>query len=444
MRADGRAYVLLDGASGVLVLPVAAELPLALLVGRRVVVAGDDAATWLVVGLTGTSVLNVANGLAQLDATGKVATALLTTNTANGVLQLDGSAKVPMARLYTNVASGTVQLDGSAKVPMTLLDTNTANGVAQLDGSAKLPTARLNTNTANGVAQLDGSAKVASSLLYTNTANGMLQLDGSAKVPMAHLTTNTANGVLQLDAGGKVADGLLSSNVGLLNAAQTWTAGQRFDGNVGIGVAPNTTVGLRLNKTFNDPASTVIGSTSGIFSTLTANTAFIIEGYECGVNVNTTAGNQVTQNPGVIGVQGNVQNTGSGSALGMAGLLGKVSATVAGGTVTNGYALLAETPTATGTITTQYGLYVRRQKTSANVGTGYGVFVAHNADHNHFAGNVGIGTTNQWGGGVGVLALANAATVPTVNPVGGGVLYVDAGALKYRGSSGTVTTIAPA
>lgn len=37
-----------------------------------------------------------------------------------------------------------------------------------------------------------------------------------------------------------------------------------------------------------------------------------------------------------------------------------------------------------------------------------------------------------------------AATVPTANPTGGGVLYVEAGALKYRGSSGTVTTIANA
>jgi len=35
-------------------------------------------------------------------------------------------------------------------------------------------------------------------------------------------------------------------------------------------------------------------------------------------------------------------------------------------------------------------------------------------------------------------------TAPTVNPVGGGNLYVEAGALKYRGSSGTVTTIANA
>jgi hypothetical protein len=34
--------------------------------------------------------------------------------------------------------------------------------------------------------------------------------------------------------------------------------------------------------------------------------------------------------------------------------------------------------------------------------------------------------------------------VPNADPSGGGVLYVEAGALKYRGSSGTITTIAPA
>ena len=44
----------------------------------------------------------------------------------------------------------------------------------------------------------------------------------------------------------------------------------------------------------------------------------------------------------------------------------------------------------------------------------------------------------------GTFFVANATTVPTTNPVGGGILYVEAGALKYRGSSGTVTTIAPA
>lgn len=54
-------------------------------------------------------------------------------------------------------------------------------------------------------------------------------------------------------------------------------------------------------------------------------------------------------------------------------------------------------------------------------------------------------TSTQLGGGsVGAVGIANAGTVPTTNPSGGGVLYAEGGALKWRGSSGTVTTIAPA
>lgn len=52
--------------------------------------------------------------------------------------------------------------------------------------------------------------------------------------------------------------------------------------------------------------------------------------------------------------------------------------------------------------------------------------------------------TVQSGGGQKVIFISNAATVPTSNPTGGGIIYVEAGALKYRGSSGTITTIAVA
>lgn len=48
------------------------------------------------------------------------------------------------------------------------------------------------------------------------------------------------------------------------------------------------------------------------------------------------------------------------------------------------------------------------------------------------------------GGGIGVAFISNASTAPTSNPSNGGILYVEAGALKYRGSSGTVTVLAPA
>lgn len=58
--------------------------------------------------------------------------------------------------------------------------------------------------------------------------------------------------------------------------------------------------------------------------------------------------------------------------------------------------------------------------------------------------NLGLNGAVSAGGGVGIQFLANATTVPTTNPTGGGVLYVEAGALKYRGSSGTVTTLGPA
>ncbi|PWU50660.1 hypothetical protein DLJ47_23525 [Micromonospora sp. S4605] len=65
-------------------------------------------------------------------------------------------------------------------------------------------------------------------------------------------------------------------------------------------------------------------------------------------------------------------------------------------------------------------------------------------DHSlHVTRNLRINTTSL-GGGSGVIAIANATTVPSANPTGGGVLFVQNGALMYRGSSGTVTKIAPA
>jgi hypothetical protein len=64
-------------------------------------------------------------------------------------------------------------------------------------------------------------------------------------------------------------------------------------------------------------------------------------------------------------------------------------------------------------------------------------------------GNMGIGFRKasqaaSFGGGQGVIAIANASVAPSQNLAGAGILYVEDGALKYRGSNGTVTVIAPA
>jgi hypothetical protein len=77
-----------------------------------------------------------------------------------------------------------------------------------------------------------------------------------------------------------------------------------------------------------------------------------------------------------------------------------------------------------------------------------GAFSFQNASgtllHIDNSGNVGVGGVSTFGTSAAkVLGLAN-ATAPTTSPAGMGQLYVESGALKFRGSSGTITTIAAA
>lgn len=62
----------------------------------------------------------------------------------------------------------------------------------------------------------------------------------------------------------------------------------------------------------------------------------------------------------------------------------------------------------------------------------------------HSTGNTGLLSSTSFGGGVKVIAVADATTIPTTNPTGGGIMYSEAGALKWRGPSGAVTTIGAA
>lgn len=50
----------------------------------------------------------------------------------------------------------------------------------------------------------------------------------------------------------------------------------------------------------------------------------------------------------------------------------------------------------------------------------------------------------SFGSGQKVIYIANATVTPSTNPSGGGILYVEAGSLWYRGSSGMLTNLAPA
>lgn len=58
--------------------------------------------------------------------------------------------------------------------------------------------------------------------------------------------------------------------------------------------------------------------------------------------------------------------------------------------------------------------------------------------------NIFLTGATSAGGGKGVVCIKNTVEAPGTNPTEGGVLYVEAGALKYRGSGGKVTELAAA
>ena len=81
----------------------------------------------------------------------------------------------------------------------------------------------------------------------------------------------------------------------------------------------------------------------------------------------------------------------------------------------------------------------RNKSTSGTIGTNQTLTDAMTLDT---LGNLLVGLTTAGTTAANTIQIAN-GTAPTAN-VTGGQLYVEAGALKYRGSSGTVTTIANA
>jgi hypothetical protein len=89
------------------------------------------------------------------------------------------------------------------------------------------------------------------------------------------------------------------------------------------------------------------------------------------------------------------------------------------------------------TLSARIGNYFR----ILNSGASFNAFMVRGA------GEVGVGKAvdSDNGGGAGpMVGFGNVTTAPTSNAATGGFLYAEAGALKWRGSAGTITTIAAA
>jgi len=134
-------------------------------------------------------------------------------------------------------------------------------------------------------------------------------------------------------------------------------------------------------------------------------------------------------------------NTNASATAAIYGIEVAMSSTAASYTTTAAYGLYCANwnKGAGHTITTQYGLFVESLTAGA---TNYAIFTG--AGLVRFGDNLAVGATGSFGGATGGAVFLANATAPSSNPTGGGILYVESGALKYRGTSGTITTIAAA
>jgi hypothetical protein len=286
------------------------------------------------------------------------------------------------------------------------------------------------------------------------------QIWGQSNVPMTFATNDTER--LRITSAGNVGIGTTSPGASL-------TVGTQSSGTSGSGVAQDNSIIARFGA--SNAAARVTGATVANTATATigndATLSFIVAGNYSATGLissilqnTTTAGTDMAFSLYNNTMQERMRITAAGN--------------VGIGTTAPDYALDVNRSSGAGARvrilgTTNYVLSQPQNNSGAlymgiddSSGSGFSIgaytrliwssgayplaFAANDAERMRITatGNLGIGVTSAFGNGVKVIGIANATTVPNADPSGGGVLYVEAGALKYRGSSGTITTIAPA
>jgi hypothetical protein len=413
-----------------------------------------------------------------------------TATSINGVT-VTGTSTPALSVTGTTAVSGTntgdqTTITGNAGTATTLETARNINGVS-FNGSADITvTAAAGTLTGATLA----SGVTASSLTSLGTIASLtattVNIDGGAiDGTTVGATTPSTVAATTIAASGVITQTIANSgyiNVNTDASNKQWRVG---GGSGGIFQITEVGVADRLSITSTGLNSTAIGATTpstGAFTTLSATGATSLATGTTGLGIFNSAPNSYL--PGIAGVAiGPVANASlsladtastkywntynnnstlkwylSAAAYSTTGATGDVMALSSTGLAVTG-TLSSTGAMKSGTTGTDGHLQLARSSDGATItnfvtdGTNGiinsvidTIFQANTTERMRITsgGNVGIGTADQFGGGVKVVGLANATTAPASNPTGGGVLYVESGALKYRGSSGTVTTIANA
>lgn len=274
------------------------------------------------------------------------------------------------------------------------------------------------------VGTLTGLAIAGTGTITSSSATALTVGANGATNPALTVDASTASSVTGISVKSAASGGGVSITATSSAAAESLTIGCKGSAQMNLQTNGNTRITIGTNTMTFAPASrsgTAAAEytfTASNGTTLTASTEAPI------VNFNLGASTQ-SHNTGALTLQRDF----------------RISATshlfVASSTITNAATLAVDSaPIAStnATITNSSSIYSPGGAVGSGVTTSYGLNIVANTG----------GTNNYVARLAGGAVFMEDITAPSATPSGGGFLYVEAGALKYKGSSGTVTTIAVA
>ena len=304
-------------------------------------------------------------------------------------------------------------------------------GAVGTGGSFFVNTPSASSGFSSGLA-IDGSypGGIGSQSVINIKAFGVMSGGGYGSTLSFQTTLNgTFNEVMRMTSDKQVS--ILGTNASTTTSTGALVVGNGTSGGLGVGGAIFAGDSVTIPNAKNFVVRNAAGSSTGMrmyadssdygYIDCTANTELRLQ-VGAGTKLSIT-------NTGNVSIPATTASTTTSSgALVVSGGVGVAGAIFAGGAICgpNGS---TSTPTFSFASDTSSGIYSLGTK-KLGIAVNANIAVAVQADVD--------GSTGP------TVYIKDLATAPTANPTGGGYLYVQGGALKYRGSSGTVTNIANA